>query len=176
MKVVFIDIDGVFNHTQALTKTKFKLQVGGYGVMGIYLPTLKNLKRIVEETDAKVVLVSSWKDSYVEYMREFGFYKDHKLCLCIEGYYLREKFRKAGIEIYDTTKYCEPSMWRRGEGILNWIKKYENIEKIDNYIIIDDELFDYVALGIDSKVVKTSFYKGGLNDKLTDLAISMLKS
>lgn len=175
MKVVFIDIDGVLNHTLALTKTKYKIGGRSYG-MGIYLPTLKKLKHIVDKTGAKIVLISSWKSSYEAYLKQYAVYKDHKLCKCVDGYYLREKFRKVGLEIYDTTLNYEPNMWHRGEGILNWINDREKVENIDNYIIIDDELFDYALLGLSSKVVQTSFDRGGLTDELAELAISKLKS
>lgn len=74
-----------------------------------------------------------------------------------------------GLYITDKTK---DQAWDRGVGILKWIAEHN----VENYIMLDDEVFEYKECGIISRLVKTSYYgdNGGLQDEHVELAISLL--
>lgn len=163
MKVIFLDIDGVLNCQPDFRKTKGALRVNGDGCIGIYLPRVKNLARIVEVTGAKIVLVSSWKDHYINYLNNG--YND------IYGKYLREKLRKCNLTIYDTTYDYEPNASMRGTGIMKWI----NTHDVESWVVLDDEIFyDYDTCDVFDHLVKTSFYYGALNEDHVERAIKIL--
>ena len=68
---------------------------------------MRELKRIVDKTDAKLVLISSWKNDYEDYMRN-GYVN-------YVGKYLYDKLRQLGLSIYDTTaKYANKADACRG--------------------------------------------------------------
>ncbi len=161
MKVIFIDIDGVVNCNEDFGgRGKPNPTIGG--LMGIAGARVRKLKKIVEATDAKIVLVSSWKRHYVQYINT----KDD-----MYGKYLRNKFRKFSLDIFDTTlDYETKGSWYRGTGIFNWLAKHE----VENWIVLDDEIFCDYEETIKRHLVKTS-YLTGLTDELTDKAIEMLK-
>jgi len=126
--------------------------------MGIASARVRRLKKIVEATDAEIVLVSSWKRHYVHYD--------------MFGKYLRNKLRKEGLEIYDTTLDSEKQKgsWYRGTGMLNWLAAHEEVK---DWIVLDDEIFCDYDETIKRHLVKTS-YLTGLTDELVDKAIEML--
>ena len=124
--------------------------------MGIAGARVKRLAKIVEATQAKIVLVSSWKKHYER--------QDQV------GKYLGNKLRKENLAIYDTTLRYEH--WsNRGEQILNWLVDHQDTK---NWIVLDDEIFDDYDETVMRHLVKTS-WETGLTDELTDKAIEMLK-
>lgn len=60
MRIIFLDIDGVLNSKETLTKSSHN------GIMGIDPFRVLLLHRIVEATGAKVVLSSSWRYGFYE--------------------------------------------------------------------------------------------------------------
>lgn len=156
MKVLFVDIDGVVNCAEDFGgKSKPNPTIGG--LMGIAGARVKRLKKIVEATDAKIVLVSSWKRHYVHYD--------------MFGKYLRNKLRKEGLEIFDTTlDYESKGSYHRGTGIFNWLATHKEVEE---WIVLDDEIFDDYDKTIMRHLVKTN-WETGLTDELTEKAIEML--
>ena len=158
MKVVFLDIDGVLNANEDFGgRSKPNPTIGG--LMGIAVARVKRLKKIVDATDAKIVLISSWKKHYVHYD--------------MFGKYLRNKLRKEGLEIFDTTLDYEKKKgsYYRGTGIFNWLAVHEEVKE---WIVLDDELFDDYDETIKRHLVKTN-WETGLTDELTEKAIEMLK-
>ena len=88
MKVIFLDIDGVLNGEKSRTRCA--------GYIGIDSDKLLRLKRIVEQTGAKIVLISTWKTGW------------QKLVACKRlqdelANYLDRRFKKFGLEVYDKT-------------------------------------------------------------------------
>lgn len=155
MKLIFLDIDGVLNRRGSA--------VCELGYIGIDEDKLHRLGKIIEATNAQVVLTSTWK---------LHWEKDVAKC-DRSALYLNKKFEQIGACLLDKTKDNGSD---RGVGIQKWIADCE--EPIENWIIIDDEWFDYKELGISSKVIKTTFYgeNGGLQDSHIELAIELLNS
>ena len=59
----------------------------------------------------------------------------------------------------------------RGKGILQAISKYS----IKNFIILDDEFFDYEELELLPHLIKTEYLNGGLTEEITNKTINLLK-
>ena len=140
MKVIFLDIDGVLNYA----KTEARAPCG---CIGIAEPSVRNLKKIIDKTGAKIVLTSTWKDEW-----------DIDMDKCTPtGIYLDKKMKRHGIHILDKTK---DDTQNRGEGIRNWLMKHDNVQ---TWIVLDDDVFpDYWAYDIFPHLIKTHFANGGL--------------
>jgi len=156
MKVIFLDIDGVFKTPSSNSRC------GEY--IGIDDDKVKKLKEIVAQTKAAIVLVSTWK----KYWR-----KEEKL-KPLQDYsanYLDEKLAKCGLKITDKTKdKADGQYLSRGEGILEYV--YRN--KVKSFVILDDCQFDYDGCGITDKLIKTNQTEG-LTDKQVESACEIMK-
>ena len=137
MRVIFLDIDGVLNAQDDFGgRSKPNPNVGG--LWGISIAKVKRLKYIVDRTDAKLVLTSTWKKDYNKYIN------DH---VNIFGKYLYNKLRKCDLRIFDTTERYETNPSDRSNGIKGWLKDHEG--DVESYIILDDDYFP----GYDDKEV-----------------------
>lgn len=111
MKVIFLDVDGVIN----------------YAASGPFDPTcLENLSKIVKATDAKIVLISTWRmvyggDGTIKHKWAVDF--EHNLALF-------------GMELYALAPYLDD---RRSVEV----DKYLNENDVSHYLIIDDSDYDY---------------------------------
>jgi len=156
IKIIFLDIDGVLNCNES------KSRCGGF--IGIDDSKVKCLAEIVKETDAKIVLCSSWKSDWERINKsEQG----------QPGNYLDKKLRKEKLYVLDKTS---DNGENRGEGIHNWIQAHSNIE---SWVVLDDEVFsDYEKFNIMPHLIKTNFYaiQGGLLYKHVDHAIKILNN
>lgn len=141
MKIIFLDIDGVLNgygwFEHFIVDNLFRICrflgfakefKDHYDLFGIRLRYVRNLKRIINKTKAKVVLSSSWK---------FGWYKPYEDC-SERMKALKRAFTKYNIEVVGITPYDLCST--RGEEINKYLK--EHYEDITSFVIIDDEDFD----------------------------------
>lgn len=154
MKLIFLDIDGVFNYWRCESRAPS-------GCLGIDEEKVKLLRQIIDQTGAIVVLTSTWKIDW--YRTE-----------CIEdlpknGQYLVNQLSKYKIPIYDKTKGTN---WaKRGQGILDFIEELNY--SVEQFVIIDDESFDFLELGLEHRFVKTSF-EDGLLPEHVDKAVNIL--
>ena len=151
MRVIFLDIDGVLNADCDFGgKSKPNPYVSsddGNRYCGIGKSHVKSLKKIVDRTDAVIVLVSSWKNDYNDYLRHGYFNR--------VGKYLYNKLRAEGLRIYDTTvRYDFSSGRNRGYEIRQWL---EDHPEVDRWVVLDDEKFnDYDFLKITPNLIQTS--------------------
>jgi len=123
MKIIFLDIDGVLNtyYTKELTST---------GSIFVEEKNIKILKQLIDQTDAKVVLSSTWRMGWKHLdvgMKKTEFAKDF-----IE---LRNKLGEFGIELYGKTPIFDRFMRRRGDEIKAYLDDHE---EVDGYVVIDD--------------------------------------
>lgn len=152
MKIIFTDIDGVLNEDTTPTRTKSR-------VIFIDEEKLLRLKRIVNATGAKIVLSSTWR-----YDRDDPKYNGDFL-------ELREAFHNVGLDFYDFTPVDAIGI-RRGMEIRAWLGLHRG--EVDQFIILDDELFDFEERGLLPRLIKTDFAYGGLTEELTQEAIDLL--
>ena len=145
MKIIFLDIDGVLNSFQTFREIYYEWQLTGVRRVAIDPVKVSLLKEIVDNTDAKIVLSSSW--------RTLGKMKKGKLVTKNQNLHdLIEILNNNGLEIFDITPRCRSG--NREEEIRKWLENKE----VENYIVIDDDTFD--LQGIESnKLVKTYFIK-----------------
>lgn len=128
MKVIFLDIDGVLNSDEYVDRVK-KTDIQGIE-RDIDIEKVKLLKRAIDETGAKVVLSSTWR--YTKNAR-----------------YLKELLANYGIRL-DSTPYIQD---KRGLEIKKWLSENQGVE---DFLIIDDEIFDSFDEGLMKKLVKIS--------------------
>ena len=151
MKVIFLDIDGVLNSDEYLDKVK-KSDIQGIE-RDIDVEKVKLLKRAIDETGARVVLSSSWR--YTRNAR-----------------YLKELLANYRIRV-DSTPYIRDE---RGLEIKKWLSENQGVE---DFIILDDEIFDSFDEELIKKLVKVSNGNGrslgeGLLPKDVDKIIERL--
>lgn len=136
--IIFLDIDGVLNCQKSAERNG--------GIIGVDDDKAIILARIVKENNAKIVLSSSWK---IGWNREGNLRKHSE--------YLVKSLAKQSIYIADKLDdNINGSL--RGKSIMNWLDNH--IHK--NFIILDDDMFDYEENNLVSHLIKTSFYKEGL--------------
>lgn len=152
MKVIFLDIDGVLNEDTTPSRTKSR-------VVFIDQEKMLRLKRIVDATDAKIVLSSTWR-----YDRDDPQYNADFL-------ELQEAFWNIGLEFYDYTPVDAIGI-RRGMEIKAWLGLHRG--EVDCFIILDDELFDFEERGLLPYLIKTEFGDGGLTETHAQAAIDLL--
>lgn len=151
VKIIFLDIDGVLNSDEYFEKIK---ELNIHGIESeIDTNKIKLLKRAIDETKAKVVLISSWR-----YTRRAKELKEMLACY----------------EIYvDSTPFINH---KRGLEIKKWLLDHPNVE---DYVILDDEIFDSYDEELMNKLIKISNGNGynlgeGLLPKDVDKIIEKL--
>lgn len=149
MKIIFLDFDGVLNSDR---------YVRNHGNFGLIIDPSRMilLKQIVDATDAKIVLSTSWREHWE--MCESG-------CDDI-GLEINAIFRNYGIEIFDKT----PRMnFKREYEILKWLEDYPSVT---NFVILDDRLIHHKELN--DHFVWTCDFRDGLDEDNVAKAISIL--
>lgn len=118
MKLIFLDIDGVLN---CKTTTDTVRGADGIRYDGLDSDKIQLLKDIIDKTDAYIILSSTWRlhDEFVDHLE-----------------------KKLGFKYHTRIKGHTPTAYRRlGSYSERWdeIKKwFEENEKPENYIILDD--------------------------------------
>ena len=126
MKVIFLDIDGVLNTAETF-ETLYK-RYGSAVVSNIEVDgfRLEYLKRIIDQTGAKLVLTSTFR----HYFKKEN---DKIVPTCLRGKNLYVKFLGYDVELYDTIPMNNNS---REEQIQEWLSSRDDV---DNFVIIDDD-------------------------------------
>lgn len=154
MKVIFLDIDGVLNSRAYDRKRNWNEQ------SDIDETRLPLLKKIVDESGAKIILSSTWREHW-----------DKKLEKCDgDGIYVNETFAKYGLEIFDKTPDLGIDFDRPDE-IKAWLGSSK--ERIESFVIVDD--FRYGWGSLSDHFVKTNPNFGlGLEEEHVRKAIEIL--
>ena len=128
MKVIFLDIDGVLNSDEYFDKIR-NLDIQGIE-QEVDIEKIKLLKKAINETGAKVVLSSSWRNTR-------------------NGQQLKELLSNYEICV-DSTPFIQN---KRGLEIKQWLSEHQCIE---DFVILDDEVFDSYDDVLTKKLVKIS--------------------
>lgn len=153
MKVIFLDIDGVMNMYGSSCRTFMK----PYG-QHIEPHLVQRLNYIIEKTNAKIVISSSWRsdmEDLEKQLKEQGF----KYWTHVIGKTCQPQVKNENIP-YPRNRDC--FLYNdRGEQINKWLQDTNfNIEK---YIVVDDEVSD-IRPHINSKhIFQTDAEEGLLN-------------
>ncbi len=143
MNVIFLDFNGVLDTYENIDE--------------INEENLQRLKYIVEETNAKVVISSSLKNSYYY----TGHFSQHLQNII-------RKIENTGIQIVGIT----PQAKNREEEIILYLKEHP---EVDNYCILDD---DYEMQELKDNLVKLPSQMNknqkGLEDVYMNMAIDIL--
>ena len=115
LKVIFLDVDGVLNSNDYM---EYTLKNNITGILEEINPkTIEMLKYVLDITDARIVVSSSWRN-----LNKFELLKD--------------LFMQYGINLDEKTPLIGND---RGLEIKQYLKDHRNIEQ---YLILDDEIFD----------------------------------
>lgn len=174
MKILFLDMDGVLNSMpdeDVRLTWKNDKELYMHRLYGIDPELAKKLKKIIDATDCKIVVSSSWR-----------YFKDHH----VEG----EDWRKTLAELaeFDVSRFIgntpdimSRGAWcsgyerrRRGLEIQMWLENNTDIAEPGKYTfcVLDDETGDITPV-IKENVIETN-YKTGLSDNNVELAIKIL--
>ncbi len=153
MKAIFLDVDGVLNNRFTSSRSP-----GGY--VGVSDELIRNLKEIVKETGAVIVLSSDWRLLREDPERK----KDYK--------YLARKLLFTGhIKISGHTD--DISWSKRGREIRKYLDDHPDITE---YVVLDDNPFrDFKEYGLPGNIVLTDPMKG-LTDADVSRAIRILET
>ena len=149
MKIIFLDFDGVLN------SEKYVKNCGEYGVIIDPLRIIL-LKQIVDATNAKIVLSTSWREHWD---------KENNKCDSI-GRKINEIFKKYNLSIFDKTPKLHNS---REEEIKEWLKRHPETQ---NFVVLDDMLLG--AKFLEGHFVKTSNFFNGLEENDVEKATEIL--
>lgn len=128
MKVIFLDVDGVLNSDEYFDKIK-NLNINGIQ-SEIDVEKIKLLNIAINETKVKIVLTSSWR--YTRNAQE-----------------LRKLLSEYGIST-DSTPFIQNE---RGLEIKQYLYEHPDVE---DFVIVDDEIFDSYNDELVKKLVKIS--------------------
>lgn len=123
---------------------------------------LKLLKEIVEKTNAKIVISSSWRIGCCRSGRESIF--GDRLYIKLE-----KRLKDYNMDIYDITPSLD-SGTHRGDEIREWLSK----NPTDNFVILDDDsnMCEYT----DTEHFIHTTYKHGLTEELKNRSIDVLNN
>ena len=146
MKVIFLDFDGVLNNNSYFLNSKEKAP--------FFLQDEKMilLKQIVDSTNAKIVLSTSWREIWNS---------DLDISLKLKDY-----FYSFDLSVYDVTKNIN---YNRPLEISTWLKE----NNVNSYVILDDiadPWYEHV-----NNVVVTNKEFNGLSQDDVNKAIDILK-
>lgn len=153
MKVIFLDVDGVLNCRTS------KSRCGEY--VGVDKDKIKRLAKIVDATGAKIVLSSTWNESF----------NKSAIPLDYDGEYLTKHLWNHG-KLRITTKTKEVLGSNRGTEIKDWLVDHERWD-ITNWVVLDDQVSDDYDGDIMNKLVLTDS-ETGLTDDNVAVAIEVL--
>ena len=148
--------DGVLNCATSLSRCG--------QCLGMDKDKLRRLKRIIDETGAKIVIISTWKNYYT-----LGTYHQ------IEPFakYMSNRFREWKIGVLD--KIRDKRWIDRGDAILAWLDEHP---EVTSWVVLDDQRFMWYKDEEDTRIeqhwVRTFFHGHGLNEACTDAAIKIL--
>lgn len=171
MKIIFLDVDGVLAYSSYSNSNTANIDIS----------KVQMIKEICDKTGAKVVISSSWKG-------------DDKIIPDIY-YILVNVLESNGIEVLGHTEYIPVEFdgdvpqsitittledlpyfkSKYGTGRAAEVQKWIKEHAVDNFVILDDEDFDWADYGYDKHWVAPSWFECGLQREHVDKSIKILK-
>ena len=172
MNIVFLDVDGELTYSDYDNEETANIDI----------EKVKLLKEICDKTDAKVVISSSWRGSETYTPRIYHVLIDILTSNDIEILgdipYIDAEFEGDTAQIMaETTLEDLPYLKTKyGTGRAAEIQKWISEHDVDNFVILDDEDWDWSDYGYDTRWVQpTWFGDGGLKREHVDRAIEILR-
>jgi len=163
MKIIFLDVDGVLNSEESIVRHyEAFVKENGEGVphedFTAIFPEeyMNNLKEIVEKSDAKIVVSSTWRLGYPDSRHWL------KLISNLKEYGLDERVIGVTTNIHDL----------RCNQIKKWLEDNKELG-IDNFLVLDDDSYDMGEF-VGTKLAKTR-WKTGLTEDVKNKALEILK-
>jgi len=167
MKIIFLDFDGVLNFNPVdpeVIKKASSEDLSGYNK-----ELVKNLVTVLDETEAKIVISSSWR-----------LYKDHPMYPDWRKTFLELVNRGNDIIVGETKDMYEWAHFsdlrrHRGKEIWTWLQDHPSMN-IEKWLVLDDEVYDMDPImdhvihiderrGLDLEYVKQACdYLGRINE------------
>lgn len=180
MKIIFLDIDGVLNGCNIWNEIGWKLCLLTHLLpikrwykrtsepYGVHETKVKRLAKIVHETDAKVVMSSSWRNTF--WKTPYPNKRD-------DVRKLTDLLNKYNIEVIDITPTL-PYGNKRQDEIIKWLADNSKEKEVESFIILDDEdshlrcfvgsnLVHTLSESKISKLLGFLFNVSGINEGLT---------
>lgn len=149
MDIIFLDIDGVmvsYYSVLAAMYTPFRQKA--------YLDprAMRALRRLVERTGAKIVIISSWRG-------------------CGEPYeWFKRRLRRNGTPVFGETDWLEDADHDRSDEIFHWIQGHD----VRRFVVLDDNDRFENRLAVRSRWVNVDMMHG-LTIKDVEKAAAILK-
>jgi len=159
MKVIFLDFDGVICTSESISEARAWFNNKElYNIKMIDPLLVENLNKVIEKTDAKVVISSDWR-----YFHSMGELRKFLRVTGFSGKVIdrtpiwKEYKNDIGIKTCNGLK----RFWEheRGNEIKMWLDKHE----VKTYVIIDDEISDIFSIFPDNYIrtdMENGFHKG----------------
>lgn len=173
MKVIFLDVDGELTYSDDENRDTANIDI----------EKVKLLKEICDKTDAKVVISSSWRGTNDYTPRIYNILidilKKNGICVIGDTPNLPTEFEDEVTESetlfsLDDENYLQI---KYGTGRAAEIQKWISEHDVDNFVILDDEDWNWSDYGYDTHWLQpTWFGNGGLKREHVDRAIEILSS
>ena len=166
MNIVFLDVDG------ELTYSTYRNE----DTEDIDIEKVKLVKKICDNTGAKVVISSSWRLHDVSYNKLVDILSNNGVDVIGKTIYIAEEFLdnvpewiiQTNVEDYDfNIKF--------GTGRAAEIQQWINEHDVENFVILDDEDWAWSEYKYDKHWVQSSWFDGGLKNEHVEQAIKILK-
>lgn len=170
MKVIFLDVDGELTYSDYENKETANIDI----------EKVKLLKEICDNTGAKVVISSSWRGSERYTPRIYhvliNILKTNAIEVLGDTPYISSEF--VDMPENDETLSLDELLSlqiKHGTGRAAEIQKWISEHDVDNFVILDDEDWDWFDYGYNEHWIQpTWFGNGGLKREHVDRAIEIL--
>lgn len=171
IKVIFLDVDGELTYSDYENDKTANIDI----------EKVLLLKQICDKTDTKVVISSSWRgsDSYTPriYHTLIDILTSNDIEVIGDTPHIKAEFDGDVAEsIAITTLEDLPHLKiKHGTGRAAEVERWIQEHDIENFVILDDEDFDWCDYGYESNWIQpTWFGDGGLKKEHVDMAIKIL--
>lgn len=172
MNIIFLDVDGELTYSNYENKETENIDI----------EKVKLLKEICDKGNAKVVISSSWRgwEDYTPkmYLTLINILTSNDIEVLGDTPHIKVELEgyiqdSIAITTFEELSYLKV---KHGTGRAAEIQKWISEHDVDNFVILDDEDFDWVDYGYDKHWVQpTWFGNGGLKNEHVDKAIEILR-